>query len=565
LNASDAIVRALKSEGVDTVFTVPGEHTLPLLRAAGREVRVINAKLEISAAFMALAHARLRRSVGILIAISGPGLIGSASPIAEALVEGDSLVVLATSPSYEQGSGESMHKLLRKDDQRDVVRPLTKAQFALSDPAQVWSTLAQAFGVARSGKPGPVYVEVPVSLLQSEATVPAKYVPARVAKDAPSAKVVERIGQMLAESKRPSIIAGRGVYLSGAEEQILRLSGILKAPVMTTIMGKGIVPQDSPWYGGVAAGLSGDKVARDILAGSDVVLSVGNRFSEMGTGRFTIEVPAKLIHVNVSEADMGTRYRPLLGVRSDAAEFLKMLIPRLEARTSLRSEWSQVWVKAAWQSELNRRRPTYTRAEESSQIEPWLVVREIERNLSGGGIVIGDVGAHRIETFLMRTGSPGSYMTTTSYVSMGLAVPSAVAACLAFPRRQVVAVVGDGAFLMTGFEISTAVQYGLSPKVVVFNDSSYKVLKVYEMRNYGEASATICDLPRTDFAQIAKGLGAASFRVEDRSELRAVFAKAFRVRGAPVVIEVIVDPDAVPLPFHDLYGAEKIQDIKKAQ
>lgn len=563
MKTSEVIVSALKSEGIDVVFTVPGEHTLPLLRAANREIRVVNAKLELSAAFMALAYARLKRDVGVLVAISGPGLIGSVSPIAEAMVEGDAMIILATVPSFEEGSGESMHKLPNKGDQTEVVRPLTKRQYLMNDPKRISSTIAEAFSVARSGKPGPVYIEVPVYILETEVAFPRSYVRKEVLKDAPSESEIDQVCQIIAHSRRPSVIAGRGVYLSGAEGELVKFAEIVRAPVMTTIMGKGVYSPDDHWYGGVAAGLSGDQASRAILKKSDVVLSIGNRFSELGTGRFTIEVSGKLIHVNISEDDIGTRYRPFLGVKSDAKKFLQQLNSKLETHALVHSEWDPSWIKTAWEEELERQRPTYEEAERRELIEPWLVVREIQRSISKDGIIIGDVGAHRIETFLIPTRCPGSYITTTSYVSMGLAIPSAVASCLVYPRRQVVAIVGDGAFLMTGFEISTAVQYGLNPKIVVFNDSSYKILKVYEMRNYGNVSPEISTLPRTNIAQIAEGMGATAITVSRREYLHEAISAAFGEPNGPVVVEILVDPEAIPLPFHDLYGAHDIRDMAK--
>jgi acetolactate synthase-1/2/3 large subunit len=563
MKTSEAIVSALKSEGVEMVFTVPGEHTLPLLRAARKELRVVNAKLELSAAFTALGYARVKRDVGVLFTLSGPGLIASLSPITEALIEGDAMIIIATIPTFKEGSGEYMHKLLNKGDQTAAARPLTKAQFLIDDPKGVYDIMAEAFSLARSGKPGPVYIEIPTTMLDAEAPVPDHYLRRPVSKEEPSDKVIDEVYQAIVSSRRPSIIAGRGVYLSGAEGELMELAEILRAPVMTTIMGKGLVPPDHSLFGGVAAGSAGNQVSRAILSKSDVVLSIGNRFSEMGTGRFTLEVPGKLIHVNISGHDMATRYKPFLGVQADAKKFLTKLISKLKSKAPMHSDWDLDWLKKEWEDESKKKRTKYEEAERAEVIEPWLLVREIERTISKDGIITGDVGAHRIESFLIRTGQPGSYVTTTSYVSMGLAIPSAVAACLVYPQKDVVAIVGDGAFLMTGLEILTALQYGLSPKIVVFNDSSYKILKVYESRNYGSMSPEISNLPKVDFARMAEGMGAKAIKVSRIEDLHKAIAEALAEKKRPVVVDVSVDPESVPLPFQDLYGAARIGDITK--
>jgi acetolactate synthase-1/2/3 large subunit len=561
MKASDVIISALKQEGVSTVFTVPGEHILPLLHAAYKEVRVINAKLEISAAFMTLAYSRLTRDIGVQIAISGPGLIGSLSPIAQAFVEGDAMIILATVPPFEERSGAIMHKLANKDDQAEVTKPVTKGQYALKDFKSISNTISEAFSLARSGKPGPVYIEVPLQVLTAKTASPEPYVRRDTVRDGPSEGAIDQVFEILINSRKISVIAGRGVYLSGAERELIKFSELLRAPVMTTIMAKGIVPPDHPLYGGVAAGLAGDPVARTILKNSDVVLSLGNRFSEMGTGRFSADIPGKLIHVNIFGGDASPIYRPYLEIRSDIKKFLGKLFPILEKHASVQSEWDFNWIKNLWEEEYENHRLAYEEAEQQDTIKPWLVVREIERTISRDAIIIGDVGAHRIETFLMRVYHPGSYLTTTSYVSMGLAVPAAVASCLAYPQRQVVAIVGDGAFLMTGFEVSTALQYGLSPKIIIFNDSSYKVLKIYEMKNYGSVSPKTYELPAINFAKLAEGMGAVGITVSKRTELRSAFSQALQEHNLPVVVEVMVDPEAIPLPYHDLYGVKRINDI----
>ena len=175
--------------------------------------------------------------------------------------------------------------------------------------------------------------------------------------------------------------------------------------------------------------------------------------------------------------------------------------------------------------------------------------------------MIGDVGAHRIETFLMPVYEPGTYVTTTSYVSMGLGVPGAVGASIAHPKRQVIGIVGDGGFLMTGFEVSTAAQYGASPVIVVFNDSEYRILRVYERASAKQDTEAFYKLPEVNFAMLGESIGVKTFTIKEKNELYSVMKKALSWKNGPVVIDVHVNPNAIPVPFQRLYHAKYISDL----
>ena len=537
------------------VFTVAAENILGLLRSlVGRGGFVVNSKFEPSAGFMALVSSRLLLRPGLLALTAGPGVFGALSPIAEAFVEGDPLIVVA--PSVTGGRGTHMHQL-RGDAQFGALSSVVKASFRLNRAGDVSEALVKAYRVAVSGKPGPVYVEVPLDMLDSEVESSLIDVGSvGVERPVVDEGIVKEVAGLLADAEFPVLLLGRGVLLSGAGDLAIRVAEVLNAPVATTIMAKGLVPPNHPLYAGVAAGRAGNMVAYEVVRRADVVLAVGNRFSEIGTGRYSLEIRGKLIHVNIDDYDLGRAYEPYIRVRADAKDFLVRLLEVLRGLRVRRRDYVVNELRELWAVENRELEGYYSSV--SGLIKPWEVIRAVREVFSRGGtIFIGDVGAHRIESFLMPIYSGESYITSTSYVSMGLAVPGAVAASIIYPGRDVVALVGDGGFLMTGLELSTAVQYGAKPRVIVFNDSAYRVLGVYERVRFGGISEPLIKLPSVDFALLARSLGAEGITVTRREDLRSSLEEALNSDRA-VVVDVHIDPSAVPIPYQRLYGLKSI-------
>ncbi|MEM2179349.1 MAG: thiamine pyrophosphate-binding protein [Nitrososphaeria archaeon] len=556
---SEGIVECLTQENVDMIFTVAAENIYPLLQSCLKNgLSVINSKLELSAAFMALTYSRLKKKPSVLIVTGGPGIIGSLSPIAEARLEGDPMIVFSTLPPND-GKKTHMHQLINEEDQTNILVPITKEQFKIKKLCDIPKVISEAFGKCREKKPGPVYIELVPEILLEEGSMP-KYEHRETIAPKPSTDEVIKVCELILKSRFPVIIAGRGVYLAEAREELLKLAQILDAPLTTTIMAKGLVPKNFRLYAGVAAGRSGNITAEKILEKSDLVIAIGNRFSEMGTGRYSLRFSGKLVHINISEEDIGRVFKPDIAIVSDAREFLTMLLKELEKK-KIKNEGKNVeLVKEFWSKEEEELKKLYGSLKEGP-IKSWEVIQTLNQVIEEDAIVIGDVGAHRIETFIMPLHTLQTYIATTSYVSMGLAVPGAVAASIIYPEKQVFGIVGDGGFLMTGFEISTAVQYNAKPIIIVFNDSSYKVLRIYEHVRYHSDTKELYKLPETDFAKIAEGLGAKGIRVFERSQLYQSFKEAVEWRKGPVVVDVKIDPETIPVPFQRLYSSKRIEEI----
>ncbi|MGC8542323.1 MAG: thiamine pyrophosphate-binding protein [Vulcanisaeta sp.] len=540
--------------GVKHVFTVAAENIMPLLRSLiSQGINVINAKFEPSVGFMGIVYSRLTLRPGVVLVTAGPGALGVVSPIAEAFIEGDPLVVIAT--VAVGGRGTQMHQLPSDYTQISVFKPITKAVFRVNEPSDVGNTLSRAFSVALSNKPGPVYVELPLNVLNGDIPVVSypKYV---IERPQVSDDTINAVMDLLADAEYPVIIVGRGVYVSGAVDLVIELAELLNAPVTTTIMAKGLVPFNHSLYAGVAAGKAGNTVAYEVIKKADVVLAIGNRFSEIGTGRYSLEIRGKLIHVNIDDYDLGRVYEPFIKVRADAKDFLMKLVSRLKGVRLRRRDYVTNELRELWAVENRELENYYNNV--NGLIKPWEVIRAARDVFNRGGtIFIGDDDAHRIESFLMSIYTGEYYITSTSYVSMGLAVPGAVATSIIYPDRDVVAFVGDGGFLMTGLEVSTAVQYGAKPKIIVFNDSAYRVLGIYEKVRFGSVTEPLVRIPQVDFASLARALGGEGITITRREDLKPLLMDALNIDKA-VVVDVHVDPNAVPIPYQRLYNLRSI-------
>jgi acetolactate synthase-1/2/3 large subunit len=560
MEGSDFIAECLIKEGVKTIYTVPAENICPLLKSLlAKGIQLVNSKLELSGAFMTGVYSRVTRCPGVLVVTAGPGLIGSLSPIAAAMIEGDPLIIIGAFPSCD-GKTSHMHQLVKTNDQIDLIRPITKAQYRIDKYNKISSSISRAFAEAISYKPGPVYLELPIDLLVEDG-IPVFYVKSKIYKPKLNLSLIKLVANLLEKADFPVIIAGRGVYLSDAQDELIKVAKLLKAPIVTTIMAKGLIPYEHPLYAGVAAGKTGNTTANIVISKADLVLAVGNRFSEMGTGRYSLEIKGKLVHVNIDKNDIGRAYKPDVAVVLDAKMFLFNLLNELTFR-KIRSKKNIESIILNMRKKENRELETLCSVDQISPIESFEVVKAVRELAKRDAIIIGDVGAHRIETFIMPVYYPGTYVTTTSYVSMGLAVPGAVAASIEYPDRQVIGIVGDGGFLMTGLEISTAVKYGAKPIIIIFNDSCYKVLRIYEHVKYHSDTKELYDMPKVDFSKIACALGAKGITIEKRENLYSSIKEALNWNKSPVLLNVKINPEGIPIPFQRLYGSKYIKDLK---
>ena len=529
---SEIVTRALEDEGIAFAFGIPGTHNIELYDTLARstKVRPILVTDEQSASFMADGVARSSGQLAVVNVVPGAGLTHALSGIAEAYLDGIPMLVLACGIRRDTGRAFQLHDV----DQLAIARPITKAQFQAKQGAEIYETVRRACQVARSAPTGPVIVEIPAEHYlhrhDSELAEPEK--PAGPPE--PRQDELDRACAMLQASRRPLLYLGLGAADAGAD--LVALAEELNAPVATTIEGKGLFNEKHPLWLWCGFGASAPPFAQKIASTCDLTLAIGCRFSEVGTGSYGLQPPGKFIHVDIDPFVLRKNYSPDLAVVSDAAHFVAALLPRLtprpvdeELRQEIHSSQEEVW--KGW--------ATYVSSE---KVYPPYLLKALQAAVGEDAIYTTDSGNG---TFLamecLRLQHPRSFLAPVDYSCMGYAVPAALGASLACPTRPVVALAGDGAFLMTGLELLTASQLQLPVMVLVLRDRELAQIAQFQQIALGRKSCS--ELPDYDLEGICRGVGIEHLAMQRNADVEATLAKALVVTRSrhPVVVEVAID------------------------
>ena len=525
---AELVVRALEDEGIALAFGIPGTHNIELwdALASSASVRSVLVTDEQSASFMADAAWRASGRVACVNVVPGAGLTHAMSGIAEAFLDCVPMLVLGCGIRRDSGRAYQLHDV----DQLALARPVTKAQFLPASGAELYEVVRRACGIARSGTPGPVFVEVPADqyLFRHDADLvpPAPERPGVVPADD-----LERAASLLRTAKRPLLYVGLGA----AQANLVALAERLESPVSTTFQGKGVFPESHPLSLWPGFGDAAPAVARDVAASCDATLAIGCRFGEVATGSYGMVPPRPLVHVDIDPSVFGRNVPADVAIASDASAFVAALLPRLDPRTPdavlrdrIRSGRAEV------DEELGR--PS------DGRVSPHLLLRALQATFGPETVFTSDSGNG---TFLavegLRLEKPGRLLAPVDFSCMGYAVPAAVGAKLARPDAPVVALAGDGALLMTGLELLTAAQNNLGIAVFVLRDRELAQIAQFQATALGrKASSTLADL---DLAGLARALGAETLALSTDAEIRSVVSSAKEIADAsrPVLVDVAID------------------------
>lgn len=526
------VVRALEDEGIPFTFGIPGTHNIELYDALGQSesVQPVLVTDEQSASFMADGVSRASGKLGCVNVVPGAGLTHALSGIAEAYLDGIPMLVLGCGVRTDSGMAYQLHDV----DQMAMVRPVTKAQLKPEDGSELYSTVRNACSIARAAPAGPVFVEIPVNhyLFRHEPgfeawtrTAPS---PAR-----PKSVELEQLRQLLGKSRRPLLYLGLGA--AGAGRDLVTLAERLEAPVATTIQGKGVFPESHPLWLWCGFGRSAPTFARQVARTCDLTLAIGCRFSEVGTGSYGIEPPGSLVHIDIDESVLGRNFPAAMTLACDAGAFVTDLLDGLpqrvedeDVRGSIRQGHEQVLQKLE--------------AHSNDRVSPSRLLRSLQRIYGSDAIYTTDSGNG---TFLamecLRLAAPRSFLAPVDYSCMGYAVPAALGAALACPDRPAVALAGDGAFLMTGLELVTAVHLQLPVTILVLRDR--ELAQIAQFQQTAMARKTASELPDYDLAALSRSVGIEHLHLENDEGIAHVLAEARAVHdsGQPVMVEVQID------------------------
>ncbi len=541
---ADLLVECLEAEGLDYVFSVPGEETMDLLDALSRtdRIRHITTRHEQGAAFMADVHGRLTGRAAVAMATLGPGATNLITGVADAFLDHAPMVAITG-----QAGSEVLHKEAHQVvDIVGMLRPVTKWNTRVERGDAIPEIVRRAFREATLEKPGPTHIELPENIAAAapESGVSTRpLVPARTYFPEPTAEAIERAAHLLAASERPLILAGNGVLRRRASGALRALAKGLHIPVAVTFMGKGAI-DDRSHLSLMTVGLQ----ARDhVLTGfdrADLVVCVGYDLVEYAPSRWNPDRTKRIIHIDTQPAEIDAAYRPeveLVGGIDDALRgLLEAVLPSgVGGRdASARHLAKETLVNSDLRTELLRDLDA-VEGDQGFPIKPQRAIIELRRALGPKDIVVSDVGAHKIWVArLFQAYEPNTVIISNGFAAMGISVPGAIAAKLVHPDRKVVALCGDGGFLMNSQELETAKRIRANIVVVVWRDDGYGLIDWKQRNQFGQPFGV--EFGNPDLVAYAESFGIAGFRPASADDLGPTLRRALEVDG-PALVEVPID------------------------
>jgi thiamine pyrophosphate-dependent acetolactate synthase large subunit-like protein len=525
------VVEALRAEGVRHVFGIPGVHNLPIYDALLREPAIASTltRHEQGAAFMADGYARSSGRPGVVLVTTGPGATNTLTPLAESYAGSvPVLVVMSDIPAHLVGRQVgALHEVV---NQIDCFRPVCRWAEAVTDATAIVGNVQGAFDLFASGRPGPIAVSIPTDLLA--ARTPGRVTPGQ-GRGRPPCHVdeIREAARLLAGARRPLIVSGGGVVSAEASERLCALARRLGAPVITTVMGRGAIPETDPLWLGV---LPNRLATEEAIRSADVIFAVGCRFAHRSTQGLLLNISFRpeqtLIHLDIDAAVIGRLFKPELGIVGDARDGLGRLNQMLGPDRA-NSEWQ-------WRGLAEVRHA----ANERFTPEVAELISVLRAALAADAIVVNDqTGINYWMEWHFPVLAPRTFLYPVGSATLGYGVPAAIGAKVANPGRQVVAVVGDGGFLFSVNELATAVKYGLGVVFLVLNDNAYGAIKYLQERLFGRAGEF--ELRNPDFPALARAFGAAGERVPSLDALGPALARALARPGPSVLeLEIAVEP-----------------------
>ena len=530
-------VRALENLGVRFTFGIPGVHNTELydeLNNSGLITPVLVTH-EGCAAYMADAVSRVSDTVGALAIVPAAGATHAASGIGEAFLAGVPMIVVAGGVRTDLPFRYQLHQI----DQHAFLKPLTKATFKVLEHKDVAPTLYEAYRIATSGEPGPVFIELPVNLqlFPGEADEVQAFTPL-TAETRISNESIQEAVRILSAATRPGMFLGWGARDALAETTAL--AELLQAPVSTTLQGLSVFPANHPLHTGFGFGPSAVPAARNAFAGCDALLAIGTRFAEIATGSFGITVPENLVHIDINPAVFSANYPAKVAIEGDAKEVSHLLLEGLRDKFPRREKNEALHLQI--RSDKQRYREEWYAHDSQGRVNPARFFDALRRRLPDDAIVSVDDGNHTYLTAeLFPVRAPKTLIVPTDFNSMGYAVPAAIGAKLARPERAVAAIVGDGAFMMTGMEIATAALHRLGIVFCVFHDGELSQISQAQELTYARTPCTTLGALNLEGAALATG--AAWVRMADDAGIEPALERAFGIAaaGQPVVLDVNID------------------------
>ncbi|AJK68680.1 acetolactate synthase large subunit [Corynebacterium marinum] len=553
MTGAQAIVRSLEELGTDIVFGLPGGAILPLYDPlfSSTRLRHVLVRHEQGSGHAATGYAQVTGKVGVCIATSGPGATNLVTPLADANLDSVPMVAI---------TGQVGRSLLGTDafqeaDIRGITMPITKHNFMVTDPNDIARTLAEAFHLALTGRPGPVLVDVPKDIQNAEFDFvwpPKMDLPGYKPVTTPHSRQITQAVQLISEAERPCLYIGGGVIKADANRELLEFAEYTGIPVVTTLMALGAFPESHPLHMGMP-GMHGTVPAIGAMQRSDLLIAIGARFDDRVTGNLEYFAPdAKVIHADIDPAEIGKIREVAVPIVGDAREVLSALLRTYRSQKNLNTPAVGPWVE--YLTELKGRFPRGYEEQSDGMLSPQFVIETLSKEVGPDAIYVAGVGQHQMwAAQFIDFEQPRTWLNSGGLGTMGYAVPAAMGAKAGLPDKEVWAIDGDGCFQMTNQELTTAAVEDFPIKVALINNGNLGMVRQWQTLFYeGRYSNTKLGSGDTyvpDFVQLSEALGCAAIRVTKAEEVIPAIQKAREINDRPVVVEFIVGEDAQVWPM----------------
>ena len=532
LTGAEIVIECLKEQGVDTVFGYPGGAILNVYDALYKhsdEITHVLTSHEQGASHAADGYARATGKVGVCFATSGPGATNLVTGIATAYMDSIPVVAITCNVGVSLLGKDSFQEI----DIAGVTMPITKHNYIVKDVKNLADTIRKAFTIARTGRPGPVLIDIPKDVTANKCEYEKVEVkPENITKVDVDPAEIDVAAEMIKASKKPFIFVGGGAVLSGASEVLKEFAHKIDSPVTDSLMGKGAFPGTDDLYTGML-GMHGTKTSNFGVSKCDLLVVVGARFSDRVTGNASkFANNAKILQIDIDPAEIDKNIMTDASIHGDIKEVLELLNERLEQQEH-----------AEWKAQINEYKEKYPLSYHPDVLTGPFVVEEIYRQTNGDAIITTEVGQHQMwaAQFYKYT-KPRTFLTSGGLGTMGYGLGASLGAKTGMPEKTVVNIAGDGCFRMNMNEIATAVRHNIPIIQVVINNHVLGMVRQWQNLFYGQRySATVLN-DAVDFVKLAEAMGAVGIRATSQDEFKEAFAKALTM-GRPVVIDCQIDCD----------------------
>jgi len=550
MTGATALVKALEASGVDVMFGIPGGAILPAYDPIfDSKIRHILVRHEQGAGHAATGYAQATGRTGVCIATSGPGATNLVTPLADAQMDSVPMVAI----TGQVASGAIGTDAFQEADIRGITMPITKHSFLVTKPEDIARSIAEAFHIASTGRPGAVLVDIAKDALQmqTEFNFPKNI---DLGGYKPKLEVVPEAirdaAALIAQSKAPVLYVGGGAIKAEAHKELLKLAELTGAPVVTTLMARGAFPDSHPQHLGMP-GMHGTVAAVTALQKADLLITLGARFDDRVTGKLSTFAPnAKIIHADIDPAEIGKNRRADVALVGDLKLTIDALIPALKSEFKKNQPDISAWLTQAY-GWRNRFPLGYDHPKDGS-VSPQYVIERIGKMSGPDAIYVAGVGQHQMwASQFISYEKPRTWLNSGGLGTMGYAVPAAMGAKVGAPDTTVWAIDGDGCFQMTNQELVTCALNNIPIKVAVINNESLGMVRQWQTLFYNErySNTELHSKRIPDFAKLADAMGCVGLTCDSTDDVDKIIAQAMEINDRPVVVDFSVHRDAMVWPM----------------